>query len=220
MTQIGVTAMTGQLPGIDDEATRLTRRELIKRIIASGAVASAASYVYGGLTGCVREAAALGNAVERLVSLNVNGQIRRADVLPQETLAMTLRYKLGLTGTKLGCDRGECGACTVMLDDVTHYSCSVLTHTVRGRKVITVEGVGGPNGELHAVQQAFIDELSPQCGFCTPGQVVSAVALLKRNPKPTREEARAALAGNLCRCGAYDNYLNGVMRASGQGSSK
>ena len=132
---------------------------------------------------------------------------------------MTLRYKLGLTGTKLGCDRGECGACTVMLDDVTHYSCSVLTHSVRNRKVITVEGVGGPGGELHPVQQAFIDELSPQCGFCTSGQVVSAVALLKRNPKPTREEARVALAGNLCRCGAYHNYLNGVMRAAGQGTS-
>jgi aerobic-type carbon monoxide dehydrogenase small subunit (CoxS/CutS family) len=143
----------------------------------------------------------------------VNGQVRRVDVLPQETLAMTLRYKLGLTGTKLGCDRGECGACTVMLDDITHNSCSVLTHSVRGRKVITVEGVRGPNGELHPVQQAFIDELSPQCGFCTPGQVVSAVALLKRNPNPSREQARAALAGNLCRCGAYENYLNGVMRA-------
>jgi len=219
MHQIGVTVMPAQQPGSDDEATRMSRRELIKRIIASGAVASAASYLYGGLSGCVREAGAVNGAVERLISINVNGQVRRVDVLPQETLAMTLRYKLGLTGTKLGCDRGECGACTVMLDDVTHYSCSVLTHSVRGRRVITVEGVGGPNGELHPVQQAFIDELSPQCGFCTPGQVVAAVALLTRNPRPTREEARAALAGNLCRCGAYDNYLNGVMRASRQGSA-
>jgi len=219
MHQIGVTVMPAQQPGSDDEATRMSRRELIKRIIASGAVASAASYLYGGLSGCVREAGAVNGAVERLISINVNGQVRRVDVLPQETLAMTLRYKLGLTGTKLGCDRGECGACTVMLDDVTHYSCSVLTHSVRGRSVITVEGVGGPNGELHPVQQAFINELSPQCGFCTPGQVVAAVALLKRNPRPTREEARAALAGNLCRCGAYDNYLNGVMRASRQGSA-
>ena len=197
----------------DTATTRQSRREFIKRVIASGAVASAASYVYGGLAGCTRRGTLTGS-VERLVSINVNGQIRRVDVLPQETLAMTLRYKLGLTGTKLGCDRGECGACTVMLDDVTHNSCSVLTHCVRGRKVITVEGVRGPGGELHPVQQAFIDELSPQCGFCTPGQVVSAVALLKRNPHPTREECRAALAGNLCRCGAYDNYLNGVMRAA------
>jgi aerobic-type carbon monoxide dehydrogenase small subunit (CoxS/CutS family) len=198
-----------------DEASRYSRREFIKRVIASGAVASAATYIYGGLAGCSTKGQALvAGGVERLVSINVNGELRRVDVLPQETLAMTLRYKLGLTGTKLGCDRAECGACTVMIDDVTYYSCSVLTHSVRGRKVVTVEGVGGPNGELHPVQQAFIDELSPQCGFCTPGQVVSAVALLKRNPKPTRDECRAALAGNLCRCGAYDNYLNGVMRAA------
>jgi aerobic-type carbon monoxide dehydrogenase small subunit (CoxS/CutS family) len=199
------------------EEMRLTRREMIKRIIASGAVASASSFVYGGLAGCTRHQGPPAG-VERLLSINVNGQVRRVDVLPNETLAMTLRYKLGLTGTKLGCDRGECGACTVMLDDVTHYSCSVLTHSVRNRKVVTIEGVGGLNGALHPVQQAFIDELSPQCGFCTPGQVVAAVALLKKNPRPTREEARAALAGNLCRCGAYDNYLNGVMRAAGQGS--
>jgi aerobic-type carbon monoxide dehydrogenase small subunit (CoxS/CutS family) len=202
-----------------EQETRLTRREMIKRIIASGAVVSATTFLYGGLTGCARQHGSPTGGVERLISINVNGQVRRVDVLPNETLAMTLRYKLGLTGTKLGCDRGECGACTVMLDDVTHYSCSVLTHSVRSRKVVTVEGVGGPHGALHPVQQAFIDELSPQCGFCTSGQVVSAVALLKRNPRPTREEARAALAGNLCRCGAYDNYLNGVMRAAGQGTS-
>jgi aerobic-type carbon monoxide dehydrogenase small subunit (CoxS/CutS family) len=198
----------------DDEATRYSRREFIKRVIASGAVASASTYIYGGLAGCAGPRAVVAGGVERLVSINVNGEVRRVDVLPQETLAMTLRYKLGLTGTKLGCDRAECGACTVMIDDVAYNSCSVLTHSVRARKVVTIEGVGGPNGELHPVQQAFIDELSPQCGFCTPGQVVSAVALLKRNPNPTRDECRAALAGNLCRCGAYDNYLNGVMRAA------
>jgi aerobic-type carbon monoxide dehydrogenase small subunit (CoxS/CutS family) len=132
---------------------------------------------------------------------------------------MTLRYKLGLTGTKLGCDRGECGACTVMIDDVAHYSCSTLTHAVRGRAITTIEGLEGPNGELHPVQQAMIDELGPQCGFCTPGQIISAVALLKANPKPTRDEARHAMAGNLCRCGAYDHYLNAVMRAAGSGEN-
>jgi aerobic-type carbon monoxide dehydrogenase small subunit (CoxS/CutS family) len=134
--------------------------------------------------------------------------------LPSETLAMTLRYKLGLTGTKLGCDRGECGACTVLIDGVPHNSCSILTHGVRGRAVLTIEGLEGPNGELHPVQTAMIEELGPQCGFCTSGQVMSAVALLKANPKPTREEARHALAGNLCRCGAYDHYLNSVLRAA------
>jgi aerobic-type carbon monoxide dehydrogenase small subunit (CoxS/CutS family) len=192
-----------------------TRREFIKRVIACGAVASAASYVYGGLTGCSRQAS-LSGGVERLIALNINGEVRRVDVLPQETLAMTLRYKLGLTGTKLGCDRAECGACTVLIDDISHYSCSTLTHSVRNRKIVTVEGLAGANGELHPVQKAFVEELGPQCGFCTPGQVMAAVALLKHNPKPTREEARLAMSGNQCRCGAYDNYLNAVMRAAAE----
>ena len=198
----------------DSEARRYSRREFIKRVIASGAVASSASFVMGGLAGCAPRRAAVAGSVERLISIDVNGQLRRVDVLPQETLAMTLRYKLGLTGTKLSCDRAECGACTVMIDGTTYYSCSTLTHTVRSRKVVTVEGLRGPNGELHPVQQAFVDELGPQCGFCTPGQVVAAVALLQKNPKPTREEARHAMSGNLCRCGAYDNYLNAIMRAA------
>src|SRR5690606_25931567 len=103
-------------------------------------------------------------AVERLISLNVNGQVRRVDVLPHEMLAHTLRYKLGLTGTKFGCDRGECGACTVLIGDTNYYSCSTLTHSVRDREVTTVEGLRGPNGELHPVQQAFVEELGPQCG--------------------------------------------------------
>jgi aerobic-type carbon monoxide dehydrogenase small subunit (CoxS/CutS family) len=189
-----------------------TRRDFIKGIIASGASVAGLSYFGAGCTTGLPAQTA--GAIERLISLNVNGQVRRVDVLPSETLAMTLRYKLGLTGTKLGCDRAECGACTVLLDGVNHYSCSTLTHRVRNRAVTTIEGLEGPNGELHPVQQAFIDELSPQCGFCTPGQVMSAVALLQRNPNPTRDEARVALSGNLCRCGAYHHYLNGVMRAA------
>jgi len=197
------------------EARRVSRREFIKRVIASGAVASSASFVMGGMAGCSARPGTVAGSVERLISLNINGQVRRVDVLPQETLAMTLRYKLGLTGTKLSCDRAECGACTVMIEGTTFYSCSTLTHSVRNRKVTTIEGLRGPNGELHPVQQAFVDELGPQCGFCTPGQVISAVALLQKNPKPTREEARHAMSGNLCRCGAYDNYLNAIMRAAG-----
>jgi aerobic-type carbon monoxide dehydrogenase small subunit (CoxS/CutS family) len=125
-----------------------------------------------------------------------------------------LRYRLNLTGTKLACNRGECGACTVMLDDVANYSCSLLTHQIKGRDITTVEGLRSADGTLHPVQQAFVEELAPQCGFCTPGQVVSAAALLIANPNPTREEARQGLSGNLCRCGAYDHYLNGVMRAA------
>lgn len=188
-----------------------SRRDFIKGVIASGVTVSGLSY-FGA--GCAQALPAQTGGVERLLSLTVNGQTRRVDVLPNETLATTLRYKLGLTGTKLGCDRAECGACTVIIDDVTHYACSTLTHRVRDREITTVEGVAGADGTLHPVQQAFIDELAPQCGFCTPGQVMSAVALLRANPSPTRQEAREALAGNLCRCGAYDHYLNGVMRAA------
>jgi aerobic-type carbon monoxide dehydrogenase small subunit (CoxS/CutS family) len=189
-----------------------SRRQFIKGVIFSGAAVSGAGYLLsiGGCSGQSGSAA----GVERLLTLNVNGQMRPVDVAPNETLAMTLRYKLGLTGTKLGCDRGECGACTVLVDGVANYSCSTLTHSVRGRAVTTIEGLEGPNGELHKVQQAMIDELGPQCGFCTPGQIMSAVALLNEKPEPTRDEVRHALSGNLCRCGAYDHYLNAVMRAA------
>ncbi len=193
--------------------SRSSRRAFIKGVIASGAVAGSSTFLFGGLSGCSSEQPAAGS-IERLISLNINGRVRRVDVLPNETLAMTLRYKLGLTGTKLGCDRGECGACTVLIDGVSTYSCSTLTHMVGDRQVRTIEGLEGPNGELHPVQQAMIDELGPQCGVGTPGQIMSAVALLEVNANPTRDEVRHALSGNLCRCGAYDHYLNSVMRAA------
>ncbi len=202
----------GSLSSIPGGRTKATRRQFIKGVIASGAVVSSAGYLFGGLAGCSREAGVAGG-VERLVRLNVNGEARSVDVLPNETLAMTLRYKLGLTGTKLGCDRGECGACTVMVDGVTAHACSTLTHQVRTREIRTIEGLRGADGSLHPVQQAMIDELGPQCGFCTPGQIMSAVALLEVNSNPTRDQVRHALSGNLCRCGAYENYLNSVMRA-------
>ena len=191
---------------------KLTRRRFIKGVIASSVAATSTSLWFSA-AGADRPA----GAVERLLSINVNGQIRRVDVAPQETLASTLRYKLGLTGTKLGCNRGECGACTVLVDDTPNYACSTLTHTVKGARIETVEGLQAASGTLHPVQQAFSDELSPQCGYCTPGQVMSAVGLLRANPNPTRDEARQAMSGNLCRCGAYDTYLNGVMRAAQSG---
>jgi len=193
-------------------ACGVSRRRFILGVIASCAVATAAGRLRAGVP-WPGSSAPLGN-VERLLTLTVNGQKRRVDVLPQETLTETLRYKLGLTGTKVGCNQGECGVCTVLADDVPVYACMTLTHRLRSKKITTIEGLAGPNGELHKVQQAFIDEFAPQCGFCTPGQAMSAVALLKANPSPTVEEARLALSGNLCRCGAYDGYLRGVMRAA------
>ena len=148
------------------------------------------------------------------MAIVINGSEYPVPDDPRVSLLDLLRERLGLTGTKLGCDHSECGACTVMIDDVATYSCSTLTHSVRGRKITTIEGIAGPNGELHKVQKAMITELGPQCGFCTPGQVVSAVALLKHNPTPTVDEARRGMSGNLCRCGAYDHYLKAVMTAS------
>ncbi len=189
--------------------SNLSRRRFIKSVIASSAAAASSSAWYSASAND-RPA----GTVERLVTLNVNGRKRPVDVLPQETLAHTLRYKLGLTGTKLGCNRGECGACTVLVGDINHYACSMLTHSVRGRAIVTVEGLQDSSGALHPVQQAFVEELAPQCGYCTPGQIMSTVALLKDNPDPTREEARQALAGNLCRCGAYDHYLTAVLKAA------
>src|SRR5262249_43646572 len=130
-----------------------SRRNFIKGVIAAGAVASGSAYLFRTATVSGQRASAAG-AVERLITINVNGQERRIDVMPNQTLAMTLRYTLGLTGTKIGCDRAECGACTVLIDDVPHYSCSVLTHRVRGAKIVTIEGLADPaTGKLSAVQQ-------------------------------------------------------------------
>src|SRR3989442_11777365 len=139
----------------------VSRRNFIKGVIAAGAVASSSAYLFRTTTMHGQSAA---GAVERLLTLNVNGQDRRIDVMPQETLAMVLRYKLGLTGTKIGCDRAECGACTVLVDDVPRYSCSTLTQTVRGKKIVTIEGLADPTtGRLHPVQQGVIDEQGFQC---------------------------------------------------------
>ena len=188
---------------------KLTRRRFIKGVVASGAVAGTTSLWYAA-NGQSRPA----GTVERMIRLNVNGQDRTVDVAPQETLASTLRYKLGLTGTKLGCNRGECGACTVLVNDTPTYACSVLTHSMKDGRIETVEGLEAADGTLHPVQQGFVEQLSPQCGYCTPGQVMAAVGLLRANPNPTREQARHGMAGNLCRCGSYDSYLDGVMRAA------
>ena len=196
-----------------EEKRPVSRRDFIKGVIAAGAVATSASYLFRSTGGMLSQSSAQGS-VERLITLNVNGQMRRVDVMNQETLAMTLRYKLGLTGTKLGCDRAECGACTVLIDDVPHYSCSVLTHTVRGRKILSIEGLASPTGELHPVQQAVVDEQGFQCAFCMSGFVMAAVGFLKVNPNPTRTELAHGISGNLCRCQDYNKILTAFMRGA------
>ena len=191
----------------------VSRRNFIKGVITSGVAVSSASYLFRA-SPLLHGQQAVAGVGERLITLNVNGQQRRVDVMKQETLASTLRYKLGLTGTKLGCDRAECGSCTVLLDDIPHYSCSVLTHTVRGRKVLTIEGLGDPNGTLHPVQQGVIDEQGFQCAFCMSGFVMTAVGYLKTNPNPTRQELAHGVSGCLCRCQDYDKILTSMMRGA------
>jgi len=194
----------------DRAAKRVSRRAFIKGVITSGIAVSSASYLFrASLLG--QGTASLG---ERLITLNVNGQQRRVDVAKHETLAWTLRYKLGLTGTKLGCDRAECGSCTVLIDDVPYYSCSVLTHTVRARNVLTIEGLAGSNGKLHPVQQGVVDEQGFQCAYCMPGFIMAAVGYLKTNPNPTRAELAHGVSGNLCRCQDYDKILTSLMRGA------
>ena len=201
------------LPAASDAPrSGVTRRAFIKGVIASGAVATSAAYLFRTSGEIFGQTSAPGS-VERLITLNVNGQMRRVDVMKQETLATTLRYKLGLTGTKIGCDRAECGACTVLLDDVPHYSCSVLTHTVRGRKVQTIEGLA--NGDrLHPVQQAIVDEQGFQCAFCMSGFTMAAVGFLKTNPNPTRQQLAHGISGNLCRCQDYDKILTALTKGA------
>ena len=143
----------------------------------------------------------------------VNGEERRADVEPRRLLADFLREDLGLTGTHLGCEHGVCGACTVLLDGEPVRSCLVLAVQADGRSVTTVEGLGSPESP-HPVQKAFAEEHGLQCGFCTPGFVVTAAHFLTVNPHPTREEVREAISGNLCRCTGYQQIVNAVLRAA------
>jgi len=147
------------------------------------------------------------------IKVVVNGTEHRAEVEDRWTLVEVLRDHLGLTGTKIGCDRGECGACTVLLDGKPVYSCSQLAVWADGRTVQTVEGLA--RGEhLHPLQEAFIEHDGPQCGYCTSGQLMSAKALLDHNPHPTADEVRAAMTGNICRCSNYNRYVESVLAAA------
>ena len=150
------------------------------------------------------------------IRLEVNGQAHELNVPSHHSLLDVLREELDLTGSKRGCDRGECGSCTVLLDGKPVYSCITLAAQVRGRSVLTVEGLAN-DGRLDPVQQAFLDEDGGQCGYCTPGFLMSARALLDANPRPTDAEIREALSGNLCRCNAYGRILQSVRTAAERG---
>ena len=208
--------MSQEIIELTEETTRqgVSRRSFIKGAIAASAAVSSSNYLFRSNGGAVLAQSPAAGAVERLITLNINGRSRRLEVPPMETLATSLRYKLGLTGTKIGCDRAECGACTVLVDGVPHYSCSLLTHTVRGREVTTIEGLEAEDGTLHPMQQAVLEEQGFQCAFCMSGFIMNTVALLNANQSPTRKEAAQWLSGNLCRCADYDKILTSVMRAA------
>ena len=147
------------------------------------------------------------------ISITVNGKHIEAEVDSRLTLAEFLRDKLDLTGTKVGCNLGECGSCTVIVDEKPVYSCTVLACEASGRDVQTIEGLA-TDGKLHALQEAFVEHDGLQCGYCTPGMIMATKALLDRNPHPTEYEARKAIEGNLCRCGAYQNIIEATIDAS------
>lgn len=150
----------------------------------------------------------------QLMRITVNGLLYEVAVEPRCTLAELLRNSLRLTGTKIGCDRGECGACTVIVDGEAVFACTTLALEGHDRSVMTVEGLTPPGIELSPLQRAFWEAGSVQCGFCTPGMLMSARALLDRNPHPSEEEVRQAIAGNLCRCTGYTKIVEGILRAA------
>ena len=191
----------------------VSRRNFIKGVVAGGVAVSSTAYLFRAGPLLSGQAARTGG-VDRLITLTVNGNQRRVDVAPQETLATTLRYKLGLTGTKIGCDRAECGACTVLVDDVPRYSCSVLTHSIRAKKIQTIEGLQAADGTLHPVQRGVVEEQGFQCAFCMSGFIMATVGYLKKNPNPTREQLAHGISGNLCRCQDYDKILTALHRGA------
>jgi aerobic-type carbon monoxide dehydrogenase small subunit (CoxS/CutS family) len=150
---------------------------------------------------------------KKRIAFTVNGSTIERDVEGRMTLAEFLREELGLTGTKVGCNRGECGSCTVLLDGNPVLSCSVLAVETGGRNVLTIEGLSA-GGKLHPIQEAFVEHDALQCGYCTPGMIMSVKGLLDRSPTPSEDEIRQAIDGNFCRCGSYPNVVKATVQAS------
>jgi len=197
----------------------ISRREFLEETGAAAAAVAVATTLPGQVA--AQTAPDAPAAVPRTtITVTVNGSRRRVEVDDRWTLAELLRDHLGLTGTKIGCDRGECGACTVLMNDTAVYACMQLAVWADGRRIDTVEGLARGN-ELHPLQQAFIEHNAPQCGFCTSGQLMAAAALLKTTPTPNADQVRSAMVGNLCRCSNYGAIVESVLAAaSGNGGAQ
>ena len=199
-----------------DKKHQLSRRSFLKGM-GSGAVTAA---VIPSSIAAIKAKESISfqeTGVEKgVVNLIINGRTYNVEVEAREILADTLRKRLNLTGTKITCGQGACGACTVLVDGVPIYSCITLTMDVNNKKITTIEGLAS-DGKLHPVQEAFIEKDGMQCGFCTSGQIMSAVTLLKNNPNPALEEVKLGMSGNLCRCGAYPKIFESVLAAAEKG---
>jgi xanthine dehydrogenase YagT iron-sulfur-binding subunit len=197
-----------------ENSSGLSRRDFLK-ISGVGAAAPLVARAGALVAEAEESTVAIQGPGKVPVTLNVNGKTLKAQLEPRVTLLDALRDEFELTGAKRVCDRGTCGACTVLLDGKAAYSCSVLAIDAQNRQITTVEGLGEP-GRLHPVQQAFVDNDAQQCGFCTPGFVVATKAFLDQHPNPTLEQIKHGLGGNFCRCGTYAGIRAAVMQAAGK----
>ncbi|MFY0567402.1 (2Fe-2S)-binding protein [Archangium lansingense] len=208
-------------PSDDDSDSKPQQPQLSRRAFFQGAGASALSVTLApSAAGAANASPAVVGPEPSSLTLSINGRTVTVQADPATTLAELLRNHLGMTGTKIGCDRGACSACTVWLDGEVAASCMTLAFDARGRKVTTIEGLA-KGDELHPVQRAFVENDAMQCGFCTPGMVMSCAALVDRNPKCTLDDVKQAVSGHLCRCGTYPNVFKATLAAAkGGGKAK
>jgi xanthine dehydrogenase YagT iron-sulfur-binding subunit len=191
-----------------DNPLGFSRRSFLK---GAGVAATSTAVLNSGLLGQASEAPSNVIGPEATsVALNINGAVKHVSIEPRTTLAEALRHELHLTGTKIVCDRGSCSACTVMLDGMPVNSCTTFALDAVDRKITTIEGLGNPE-HLHPVQAAFVEHDGMQCGYCTPGMVMSCAALLERNPDPAAADVQQAISGNICRCGTYPKVVEAVL---------
>ncbi|MDX9973437.1 MAG: (2Fe-2S)-binding protein [FCB group bacterium] len=193
--------------------SNLSRRGFLRTVGATTVASGLATTLTPISEAAAQESAAPLGPGEVPITLSINGQDQQLNVEPRVTLLDALRNRLDLTGAKKVCDRGTCGACTVLMDDLPVYACSVLAIDAQGKKITTIEGLGTPE-QMSAVQSAFVENDAQQCGFCTPGFVVGTTAFLKDHPNPTPEDIHNGLGGNLCRCGTYAGIKQAVLDAA------